>query len=97
VNGTQKITANTGWITEEDNSAINELVLSEQCWIVIPDNAYGFIGTSSSSDTTAREEDLILPCIPSISSHSVKDHLSEKLINYTLDFEVAFNILNTVR
>ena len=94
VNGTQKITANTGWITEADNAAINEMVLSEQCWMVIPENAYGFLGASNSS---ARDTPLILPCIPTISNHSVKDHLSEKLINYTLDFDVAFNILNTVR
>lgn len=76
-NATKSITLNTGFINEDSNSRIEELFLSEYCWI--------------------RYESDTLPLIPKSKSMNIKTVLNDKLINYTIDFDFAFNKINNVR
>lgn len=76
-NATKSITLNTGFINEDSNKTIEELFLSENCWI-----KYG-------NDT--------LPIIPKSKSMTFKTSLNDKLANYTIDFDFAFNKINNVR
>ena len=77
VNGSTKITLNTGYVKEDFNSALEELFLSENAWI--------------------RWEGKTLPVIISSKSMAFKTSLNDKLINYTVGFEFAFNKINNVR
>ena len=44
-----------------------------------------------------RYENKTLPIIPTSKEFSVKSSLNDKLINYTIDFDFAFNKINNVR
>lgn len=44
-----------------------------------------------------RYENKTLPIIPTTKSFTVKSSLNDKLINYTIDFDFAFNKMNNVR
>lgn len=76
-NATQSITLNTGFISEDSNSTIEELFLSENVWIKYEGNT--------------------LPLIPKTKSLEYKTSLNDKLANYTVDFDFAFNKINNVR
>jgi hypothetical protein len=77
VNGSTKITLNTGYVKEDFNSALEELFLSENAWI--------------------RWEGKTLPVIISSKDMTLKNVLNDKLIDYTVGFEFAFNKINNVR
>jgi hypothetical protein len=77
---TQSLSLNTGFISEDNNDVIKELLLSEQLWL-------------TSLDTTER----VLGVIPKTSSVQYKTTLNDKLINYTIDFDFAFDTINTIR
>jgi hypothetical protein len=68
---------NTGFIDEQYNEVIKQLMLSEQVWI---DN-----GTN------------VLPVSLNSNSLSFKTSVNDKLIDYTLEFEYAFDKINTIR
>ena len=76
-NGKETLQANTGFIDEQYNEVIRQLLLSEQVWV---DN-----GTD------------VLPIRPITSSLQFKTSVNDKLINYTLDFEYAFDKINNIR
>tara|TARA_R110002153_G_scaffold39719_2_gene114211 strand:- start:2411 stop:3400 length:990 start_codon:yes stop_codon:yes gene_type:complete len=77
VNGSTKITLNTGYVKENFNSALEELFLSENAWI--------------------RWDGKTLPVIITSKNMAFKTSLNDKLINYTVGFEFAFNKINNVR
>jgi len=77
---TQSLTLNTGFISEDNNAVIEELLLSEQAWL-------------TRLDTTER----VLGVIPKTSALQYKTALNDRLINYTIDFDFAFDTINTVR
>lgn len=76
-NGKETLQANTGFIDEQYNEVIRQLLLSEEVWV---DN-----GTD------------VLPIRPITSSVQFKTSVNDKLINYTLDFEYAFDKINNIR
>jgi hypothetical protein len=76
-NGRETLQANTGFIDEQYNEVIRQLLLSEEVWV---DN-----GTD------------VLPIRPVTSSLQFKTSVNDKLINYTLDFEYAFDKINNIR
>ena len=76
-NGRERISMNTGFIDEQYNEVIKQLMLSEQIWI---DN-----GTD------------VLPVSLNSNSLSFKTSVNDKLIDYTLEFEYAFDKINTIR
>lgn len=77
VNATTKLTLNTGFIKENMNATIEELMISENIYI--------------------RYEGKTLPILPLTKSMTHKTHLNDKMINYTLEFEFAFDKINNIR
>lgn len=76
-NGKEIMTANTGFVSEGFNVAIDELMLSELVWATISSVTYPVNLTSSSL--------------------TFKSEVNEKLIDYTIEFEFAFDKVNSVR
>tara|TARA_R100000541_G_scaffold1091_1_gene5061 strand:+ start:3037 stop:4209 length:1173 start_codon:yes stop_codon:yes gene_type:complete len=81
VQGNDSITMNTGYMPEDYNQVIEQLMLSEQVW-----------GTFT-TDT----EVLVKPLVPKTKSITYKTRLNDKLIDYTIDFEMANNKINNIR
>lgn len=79
-NGKHTIKGNTGWISEDYNEFIEDIMLSE--WLYL---SYEDKGTVWTSAVTLKD-----------SSMQYKTHLNEKVINYELSFEVANSIINNV-
>jgi len=73
----KKINLNTGYVNEEVDNDIQELLQSENVWI--------------------RYENKTLPTIPTLQSHEHKTHLNDRLINYTISFDFAFEKINNIR
>jgi len=75
--GRESITMNTGYVSEEYNEVLQQLLLSEDVWI------------TKGSD--------ILPIEVKSESLTFKTRLNDKLINYTMEFDMAFDKVNTIR
>jgi hypothetical protein len=72
INGTQTVKLNTGWVDENYNELITDLLLSET---VLLDNK---------------------PVKVKTQSHTYKTQLKDKMINFEIDFEYAFDLINDV-
>tara|TARA_R110001606_G_scaffold8879_4_gene39019 strand:+ start:250 stop:1434 length:1185 start_codon:yes stop_codon:yes gene_type:complete len=81
VNGADSITMNTGFIPEDYNQVMEQLMLTEQVW-----------GTFI-TDT----EELVKPLVPKTKTLIHKTQLNDKLINYTIEFDFASNKINNIR
>ena len=68
---------NTDFIKEDLNSVIEQLLQTEQCWIL--------------------ENSQTLPVIPKTSSLQFKTSLNDQLIQYTVEFDYAFDKINNIR
>lgn len=77
VQGRESIRCSTGFIDEQYNEVIRQMMLSEQVWV---DN-----GTD------------VLPISLNTKSLSFKTGVNDKLIDYTIDFEYAFDKINSIR
>lgn len=75
--GRENIRCSTGFIDEQYNEVIKQLMLSEQVWI---DN-----GTD------------VLPVAVASNSLEFKTGVNDKLIDYTIEFQYAFDKINSVR
>lgn len=75
--GKENIRCNTGFIDEQYNEVIKQLMMSDQVWI---DN-----GTD------------VLPVRPLTNSLQFKTAVNDKLIDYSMDFEYAFDKINNIR
>ena len=73
----KSIKLNTGFVVEEFNEVIQQLLLTEHAWI--------------------HENGVVTPVIPKTSSLEYKTSLNDKVINYTVEFDYAFNEVNTIR
>ena len=71
------LTLNTGFVKEEYNETIRQLMQSEDAWIIENGKSY--------------------PVNIKDSSFDYKTHLNDKLVNYTVQFEYAYDGINTVR
>lgn len=67
---------NSGFISEDLNDTITQIMLSDRLWI--------------------RENDILTPIILKGKSLSYKTRQNERLINYELSFEYAFNEVNNI-
>jgi len=79
--GKDRITMNTGYVNDDHNAVLEELLISEQVWY---------------TEITETEEKVI-PVIPLTKSITYKTSLNDKLANYTVDFEHAFDKINNIR
>ena len=79
--GKDRITMNTGYVNDDHNAVLEELLLSEQVWY------------TKITDT----EERVIPVIPQTKSITYKTSVNDKLANYTVDFEHAFDKINNIR
>ena len=77
VTGTETISVNTDFYTEDINEAITQLLLSESVWI--------------------EEAGQVFPVIVKTDSVEKKSRVKDKLIQYSLDFEYAFDKIQSIR
>lgn len=77
VASTKSITLNTGFLREEYNETIRQLLQSENIWI--------------------REDNQTLPILVKDSNFQYKTSVNDKLVNYTINFEFAFDGINNIR
>lgn len=75
--GKTMYTLNTGFVGEEYNDTIKQLMLSEQVWLVIDGS--------------------VVPVMPATSSVSFRTSLNDKLVEYTVGFEQANDLMSSVR
>ena len=81
VQGNDSYTMNTGYMPEDYNQVIEQLMLSEQVWATFVTNT----------------EVLVRPLVPKTKSVTYKTSLNDKLIDYTIDFDIANNKINNIR
>ena len=81
---TQKIVLSSGFYPEGANPFFEQLLLSKSIWLTQPDPY-----------NPATEQ--VVPIIISTSSFTYKTSLNEKLIEYTMEFDMAFDYINNVR
>jgi len=74
---TKSLKLNTGFIDEQYNEIIQELMLTESAWI--------------------HEDSNVFPIVPSTSNLEYKTQLNDKLINFTIDFDYAYNEINLIK
>ena len=79
--GKDRITMNTGYVNDDHNAVLEELLISEQVWY---------------TEITETEE-RVIPVIPLTKSITYKTSVNDKLANYTVDFEHAFDKINNIR
>ena len=80
----QKIRLSSGYYPEGANPFFEELLLSDQVWLTQPDPY----------DPSTEQ---VVPVIISTCSFTYKTSLNDKLIEYTMDFDMAFDYINNVR
>lgn len=74
---TTSLSLNTGFVSENLNSAFKEMLLSEQVWATI------------GSD--------VIPVDITTNQLTYKTSVNDRLINYTINIEYAFNVINDLR
>jgi hypothetical protein len=80
----QKIRLSSGYYPEGANPYFEELLLSDQIWMTQPDPY----------DPSTEQ---VVPVIISTSSFTYKTSLNDRLIEYTMEFDMAFDYINNVR
>lgn len=85
--GKESITLNTNYVSEQYNEVIKQLMMSEQVWLTRLDNP--------APDSNNLET--VLAVIPKTQSVTYKTSLNDRLVQYTVDFDYAFDKINTVR
>ena len=80
----QRIVLSSGFYPEGANPFFEQLLLSKSIWLTQPDPY----------DPTTEQ---VVPVIISTSSFTYKTSLNEKLIEYTMEFDMAFDYINNVR
>lgn len=77
INSDRSFTMNTGFVIEDFNEVIRQLLMTENAWI--------------------SENNEVYPIVPKTSSLEYKTQLNDKLINFTIEFEYAYNDTNNIR
>ena len=85
--GKESISLNTNYLSEEYNEVIKQLMMSEQVWLTRLNNP--------APDSNNLET--VLAVIPKTQSVTYKTSLNDRLVQYTVDFDYAFDKINTVR
>ena len=80
----QTFTLSSGYYPEQANQFFEQLLLSEYVWLERPQK------TNPSSDE-------VIPVKVKTSSMAFKTSLNDRLIEYTIDFEEAFDYINNIR
>ena len=79
--GKNKVVLNTGFVSEDYNEVIKQLLFSEKVWLT----------------KTTNDESTIYPVIPLTKSVSYKTSLNERMVEYAVEFEYAFDAVQNIR
>ena len=79
----QTFTLSSGYYPQGANNFFEELLLSEYVWYERPNKATG--------------TDEVIPIKVKKSSIAFKTSVNDRLIEYTIDFEEAFDYINNIR
>ena len=82
-NAKESLILNTGFVKESMNSTFQELLVSEYVWLVI-----GVLSLTESN---------VHPVVLKDSNLQTKTSLNDRLINYTMNFEMSFDYINNIR
>lgn len=77
----ERITLNTGFVSEDYNEVIKQLLMSEQVWL------------TRTTDTESK----IYPVMPATSDVTMRTSLNDKMVNYEIEFEYAFDKVQNIR
>ena len=77
----ESIVLNTGFVSEDYNEVLRQMMMSEQVWLTI----------------TTDEQTNIFPVIPNTNSLSFKTSLNDKLVDYAVEFNYAFDKIQNIR
>jgi hypothetical protein len=80
-NGNDRIVLNTDYLNDDNNQVIEELMLSEQHWMT----------------RITDVQELIIPVIPRTKSVTYKTSVNDRLTQYTIEFDMAFDKINNIR
>jgi len=78
IQGRDSIVLSTGFVSEDYNEPMKEMMLSEKVWMVTPD-------------------DVVVPVNVKTSDISFKTSLNDKMVEYQVEFEYAYDAINNVR
>ena len=81
VQGNDSIKMNTGFVNDDYNQVIEQLMLSEQVWAT-------FV-----TDT----QELVRPVVPKTKALTFKTSLNDNLVDYAIDFDIANDKINNIR
>jgi hypothetical protein len=81
VKGKESFTFSSGYLNEEYNEVFKQMMLSEKVWI------------TNITDT----EEQVLPINVKTSNITYKTSLNDRLVEYTIEFENSYNVLNDIR
>jgi len=79
--GKESITLSSGFLSESYNEVFKQLMLSEKVWIT--------------NRTNTSEQ--VLPINIKTSDITYKTSLNDKLVEYTIEFDNSYNVLNDIR
>jgi len=81
IKGNESFTFSSGYLNEEYNEVFKQMMLSEKVWI------------TNITDT----EEQVLPINVKTSNITYKTSLNDRLVEYTIEFENSYNVLNDIR
>tara|TARA_R110000764_G_scaffold43707_2_gene98238 strand:+ start:861 stop:2126 length:1266 start_codon:yes stop_codon:yes gene_type:complete len=93
VNAMESLRLNSGWVTEDQNVVIEEMLLSESLWISFPNKE----NYNSSFGWASTDNYKTLPVQLKTSSFTFKNSKTDGLINHSIDFEFANDKINNIR
>tara|TARA_B000000477_G_scaffold6822_1_gene5510 strand:+ start:2691 stop:4010 length:1320 start_codon:yes stop_codon:yes gene_type:complete len=85
--GKTEIKLTTGWIEEENNDVLKQLFLSQKIWLT---------NYQTNEQRENSEPFIIEPVILKSKNLNYKTHLQEKVINYEVNFQFAYEEINQV-
>jgi hypothetical protein len=81
MNGDESITLSSGYLSEEYNQVFKELMLSEKVWVT----------------NVIESGEQVLPINVKTSNITYKTSLNDKLVEYSIEFDNSFNVINNIR
>lgn len=79
--GKESVTLSSGFLSEEYNEVFKQLMLSEKVWI------------TELTDT----DELVLPINVKTSNITYKTSVNDKLVEYTIEFDRSYDVINNIR
>ncbi len=81
VQGNDSIKMNTGFVNDDYNQVIEQLMLSEQVWATF----------------VTETQELVRPVVPKTKALTFKTSLNDNLVDYAIDFDIANDKINNIR